>query len=170
VGLPAEERGTHDIGPGSPVRWTDMKITLAIVALALLAACDDPITVKDVAGTYSLTAMDAHPLPQLLTATLSCDQWVHGGDLTLQATGAFRLVVRGEMDCTRAGGPVQVMGWDFPGTFSVAGTALQFVSPLPPSTGGELRFSGRIDGLRGRVIVSGLELQLQRAVDLEFRR
>src|SRR3989449_9358135 len=122
VGLPAEERGTHDIGPGSPVRWTDMKITLAIVALALLAACDDPITVKDVAGTYSLTAMDAHPLPQLLTATLSCDQWVHGGDLTLQATGAFRLVARGAIDFTRGGGPRQGLGRGFPRTFSGRGT------------------------------------------------
>jgi len=140
----------------------------AIVVLALLAACSDPITVEDLAGTYSLTAVDGRPMPQLLTATINCDQWVQSGELTLQRTGAFQLLVRGAMDCTRGGGPVQVMGWDYPGTFSVTGTTLEFVSPLAPSVGGDLRFAGRIDPLRGRVLVPNL--QLSRAVDLEFRR
>ena len=142
----------------------------AIVVLVLLAACGEPLTVKDLAGTYSLTAMDGQHMPQLLTATINCDEWVQSGELTLQQTGAFQLLVHGQMDCTRAGGPVQVMGWDYPGTFSVSGTTLQFVSPLPPSVGGALRFAGRVDQLRRGVVVSDLQLQSSRTVDLEFRR
>jgi len=65
----------------------------AIVVLVLLAACSEPLTVKDLAGTYSLTAMDGQHMPQLLTATINCDEWVQSGELTLQETGAFQLLV-----------------------------------------------------------------------------
>jgi hypothetical protein len=143
-------------------------IVPGIVAISLLLGCDDPLTAEDLAGTYSLAGMDARPLPQLLTATLTCDEWVQGGDLSLQRSGEFMLVVRGELDCTRAGGQVQVVGWEYPGIYSISGTALQFVSPVYPS--GELQFSGAIDPWRMRVRIPDLALHPSNTVDLEFRR
>ena len=139
-----------------------------VFAIPLFLGCNDPLTVEDLAGTYPLAGMDARALPQLLTATLECDEWVQGGELTLQGNGEFMLVVRGELDCRRADGPVQVVAWEYPGTYAVAGTAVQFVSPIYPS--GELHFTGTIDHWRRRVRVPDLELALSRGVDLDFRR
>lgn len=139
-----------------------------IAAVSLVLGCKDPFTVDEVAGTYSLAAMDARALPQLISATLTCDEWVQGGDLTLQPSGEFMLLVRGELDCTRGGGQVQMAGWEYPGTYSVSGTTLQFVSPTYPS--GELHFAARIDRLGTRVRVPDVDLGLSTSADLEFRR
>jgi hypothetical protein len=147
----------------------DSRATLLVLAACSIPlGCQDPLTPADLAGTYSLTSMDARALPQLLTATITCDQWVDEGDLTLQTNGAFELAVGGEFDCTRGGGPVQANGWIYPGTYSVSGTTLQFVSPVYPS--GAVQFTGEIDWLRARVRIRDLELQLSRVVDLDFQR
>jgi len=141
---------------------------LGIAGISLLLGCHDPLSVEELAGTYPLTGMDARSLPQLLTATLECDEWVQEGALTLQPSGEFMLAVRGELDCSRGGGQVQVVGWEYPGTYSVSGTTLQFVSPLYPS--GAHHFTGTVDPWRMRIRVSDLELRLSNDVDLEFRR
>lgn len=146
----------------------DARVILSAFAVSILIGCKDPLTGEELAGKYSLTRLDGRALPQLLTATLSCDESVQTGDLTLQQGGEFMLVVRGEQDCTRAGGQVQAVGWEYPGTFSIVGSTLLFTSPRYPS--GEVRFMGRIDRWQTRVTVFDLELQLSKVVDLEFHR
>ena len=135
---------------------------------AALGGCSDPLTPQDLAGTYSLTRLDSRSLPQLVLATLTCDESVDGGELILDPTGGFSLQIRGTLDCTRGGGQIQSIGWDFPGTFSMADRSLQFISPLYPS--GEIHFGGQFDPWRTRIRIPDLDLQLSRLVDLEFRR
>ena len=145
-----------------------MKRRVVVIALAtVLLGCSDPFTPEQLAGTYSLATMDAHTLPQLLTATVECDEWVQSGDLTLQQSGEFMLAIHGKLNCTRGGGPVQVVGWEYRGTYDVSGKTLTFVSPLYPS--GELHFTGTVDLWGRRIVVQNLELHLSNAVDLEFR-
>ncbi len=139
-----------------------------VAGIAFLGGCNDPLTPEDLAGTYSLTRLDSRALPQLLSATISCDESVESGELIFESTGAFSLQLRGTLDCTRDGGPIQTIGWDFPGTFSMSGRALQFASPVYPS--GELHFAGQIDPFRTGIRILDLELQLSKVVDLEFRR
>ena len=139
-----------------------------LFSAVLAIGCGDPLSVEELAGTYQLTAMDARSLPQLLSATVECDEWVQVGNLTLQPSGEFMLVVQGELDCTRGGGQVQMIGWEYPGSYSVVGRTLQFVSPLFPS--GELHFTGTVELLNTRILVTDLDLHSSNATDLEFRR
>ena len=139
-----------------------------IVAVSVLLGCSNPLTVEDLAGTYSLTRMDARPLPQLLTATVDCDEWVQDGELSLQPSGQFTLAVGGALNCTRVGGQVQVIGWDYPGTYTVSGTTLRFVAASFTSTA--VQFIGHIDPWQMRVRVSDLALHQSNLVDLEFHR
>src|SRR2546423_15513035 len=100
-----------------------------VAGIAFLAGCNDPLTPEDLAGTYSLTRLDARALPQLLSATISCDESVESEELILESTGAYSLLLRGTLDCTRDGGAIQTIRRDFPGTFSMSGRLLPVVPP-----------------------------------------
>jgi hypothetical protein len=143
----------------------------AAIAVCLLAAgCGDPLTFGEVAGTYQLGGVNARDLPYLLTATVNCDQWIAEGQLILQESGQFTLTLSGPLDCSRSGGVNQIVGWGFPGTYTIDGAKLHFLSPLPPSVGGFFEFTGVVGPPQRSIGVLDLQLSLGTPVDLAFRR
>jgi hypothetical protein len=141
----------------------------AFTVCLLFAGCNDPLSFGDVAGTYQLGGVNAKDLPYLLTATVDCDQWIAEGQLILQQSGQFTLTVSGSWDCSRSGGVNQVVGWGFPGTYTIDGARLHFQSPLPPSIGGFFEFAGVVGPLQRSIGVPDLDLSLT-PVDLAFHR
>jgi len=113
------------------------------VALPLVVSCGDTLAPSDVAGDYTLVGQDGRNLPQLLSATLTCDVFLTGGSLALSgAPSAFILLLNGNMDCSRGGGPIQPMGWSYSGTFTLEGRRIEFTSPQVG--GGAVSFSGEV--------------------------
>jgi hypothetical protein len=146
------------------------RFEVAPIAFCLLfAGCNDPLSLADVAGTYQLGGVNAKDLPYLLTATVDCDQWIAEGQLILQESGQFTLTVSGSWDCSRSGGVNQIVGWGFPGTYTLDGAKLHFLSPLPPSIGGFFEFAGVVGPLQRSIGVPDLDLSLT-PVDLAFHR
>jgi len=141
----------------------------AIAVCLLVAGCGDPLSFADVAGSYPLRGVNAQELPYLFTATVECDQWIAEGQLILQESGQFTLTLSGPWDCSRSGGVNQIVGWGFPGTYTIDGAKLHFLSPLPPSVGGFFEFTGVVGPLQKSIGVLDLDLSLT-PVDLEFRR
>ncbi len=142
----------------------------AIAVSLLVAGCSDPLSFGDVAGSYQLGGVNAKELPYLLRATVDCDQWIAEGQLILQESGQFTLTLSGPWDCSRSGGVNQIVGWGFPGTYTIDGAGLHFLSPLPPSIGGFFEFTGVVGPLQRSIGVLDLELSLMTPVDLAFRR
>ena len=137
-------------------------------SLMALAACGDPISVEELAGGYPLGRVNAQSLPYLVSASIECDSWIEEGDLILDSGAQFALTLRGQLDCSRSGGPVQVVGWEFPGTYTISGNKLHFVSPSHPS--GTIEFDGFVGPLQMRILVTDVELLPSlTAIDLEFR-
>ncbi|HKA57599.1 MAG TPA: hypothetical protein VKD28_03220 [Gemmatimonadales bacterium] len=141
------------------------------IALASVAACGDPLSFGDVAGSYPLGAVNARKLPYLLTTTAQCDQTISEGQLILQEDGLFTLTLSGLWDCSKSGGGGwnTTTGWQFPGNYTIDGAKLHFVSPRPPSIGGFVEFTGVVGPLQQSVGVRDLDLSLTTTVDLEFR-
>lgn len=147
-----------------------MKSCVYRVALAssVFLACDDPLSYEELLGGYTLVEVNATPLPSLIGADVNCDSWIDTGDLILDNGGQFSLLLRGHLDCSRSGGPVQDIGWDFPGTYTVDGSKLHFISPTYPS--GTYEFNGFVGPLQLRIRVEDLEMPPSLStVDLEFR-
>ena len=143
----------------------------AIAVCLLFAGCNDPLSFGDVAGTYQLSGVNAKALPYLLTATVDCDQWIAEGQLILHESGQFTLTVSGPWDCTRSGGVSQIVGSGLPGSYTIDGAKLHFLSPLPPSIGGFFEFTGVVGPLQRSIGVLDLNLNLSLTpVDLAFRR
>jgi hypothetical protein len=118
-------------------------LSALLIALPFVASCGDPLKPDDLRGDYTLVSQDGRALPQLLSATLSCDVSLTGGLLTFSASGSdFTLDLTGSMDCSRGGGPVQVVGWTYPGSYAIDGRRIEFTSPI--FGGGAVTFSGTV--------------------------
>lgn len=152
------------------MRMTARFEAAAIAVCLLVAGCSDPLSFGDVAGSYPLVGVNARELPYLLTATVECDHWIAEGQLILQESGQFTLTLSGPWDCSRSGGVNQIVGWGLPGTYTIDGIRLNFLSPLPPSAGfGFFEFTGVVGPLQRSIGVPDMDLSLT-PVDLEFRR
>ena len=103
--------------------------TIPLLVGPLVAACEDPLTPADLAGNYALQSEDGQSLPRLLSATVNCDVFLTGGALALNVDRSFVLDLREQLDCSRAGGPIQDAGRTYPGTFTIHGRQIQFTSP-----------------------------------------
>jgi|SRR5882672_6683512 len=100
-----------------------------LMASPFVGACVEPFTPADIAGSYTLAAEDGQSLPRLLSATVSCDLFLVGGALKLQADQSFVLDLAETIDCSRSAGPVQDAGRTYPGTFNLRGHEIDFTSP-----------------------------------------
>ncbi|SRR6266571_2002526 len=120
-------------------------VSLAVIlAGPVVAACDDPLTPADIAGDYTLLREDGQDLPRLLSATVTCDVFLVGGTLVLHADKSFALDLNQQIDCSRSGGPVQVAGRTYPGTFTLSGNTIDFTSPRLGQQ--PITFSGTVSG------------------------
>jgi hypothetical protein len=109
-----------------------MRLPVAVaftLAFPLVAGCANPFTSDDIAGTYTLQMEDGKSLPRLLSATIECDLFLTGGVLTMTENESFILDLHEQIDCSRAGGPVQDAGHSYMGTFALHGRNITFTSP-----------------------------------------
>ena len=131
-----------------------MRAAVALGALLvgpLAAACDDPLTPAEIVGQYTLRDEDGRSLPRLLSATLNCDVFLTGGVLDLNEDKSFALDLYQQIDCSRAGGPVQAAGRTYPGTFTLSGHTIEFTTPRLGQQ--PMTFSGTVSGGTVRLLI-----------------
>ena len=95
------------------------RFSVMALLFVLFASCSETTGPSDVAGYYVLTAVDSSQVPHLVSATVSCDEFVLRGDLHLASNGTFELPITQSQDCSRAGGTVDTFTTTTSGAFSV---------------------------------------------------
>jgi hypothetical protein len=89
----------------------------AAFLLPLLVSCSGAEPPEDPVHTYTLTAIDGRSLPQLLTATTSCDETLLRGTLVLTSEGTHSLALDTMVDCSRVGGVITPAARAFAGAY-----------------------------------------------------
>jgi hypothetical protein len=118
-----------------PFRWLPHG-----VILCLLCSCGDASGPSGITGNFTLTSVNGSPPPQLVSATVSCDEFITSGSLSLTSRHAFTLSGVVQLDCTRSGGQIQTQALTLGGTYARNGQALTFTIP------GQGSISAQFDG------------------------
>jgi hypothetical protein len=115
-----------------------------------------------VVGDFTLTAVNGAPPPALVAATISCDQYISSGSLSLTASFHFSLDGLMQLDCTRAGGQVEIQTLSLVGSYTRNGPNLIFTLP------GQGSVPATFDGTRLTTTIPASGFTFPTAVTLEF--
>ena len=111
-----------------------------LIAGVFLPACGDSSGPETTSGDFALLTANGSAPPVLVGATVSCDQFLVSGQVTLTPTRTFDLVGSVSIDCTRAGGAVQSQPFGLSGVYALNGQGITFTIP------GQASLSGSIHG------------------------
>ena len=130
--------------------------------LCALASCGDSTGPAPIVGDFALTTVNGAPPPVLVGATVSCDESLLSGTLTMTASRSFTLSGVVEFDCTRAGGQIGSQVLAVSGTYARKGQSLTFIIPGAPL------IAARLDGTIVTGTIPASPLTFPTAVTLAF--
>lgn len=110
-----------------PPQWR--RFAAAALLLATAAGCGDGNGPRPIDGAFFLSTVNDSTPPVLVGATLNCDQYLDGADLTLAADGNFNIVALTTVDCTAAGGGVTHPALLVSGTYRRSGSTITLEVP-----------------------------------------
>jgi len=140
-----------------PLRW----LTYGAV-LCLLCSCGDSSGPSAITGDFALATVNGSTPPVLVGSTVSCDESIASGTLSLTNDGAFTLSGVVQFDCTRAGGQVQTQLVGLSGTYARNGQSLSFTLP------GQGSITARFDGTTLTTTIPASPFTFPTAVALAF--
>jgi hypothetical protein len=113
---------------------------LSSLGFVAVLSCGESTGPAPIAGDFTLTSVNGSPPPQLVAATVACDQLIDSGSLTLTGARDFTLAGLVRQDCTRAGGSSDILPLSLVGTYTQNGGTLTFTLP------GQGSLSAHFDG------------------------